>query len=258
MEKKRGFAYRHAMNVAGHRGDSYNAYENTMEAFEAAKAEGADMIETDVRMTRDGHLILMHDASAYRTSGVSAQIADLTLEEVRALNVGDEDHVLRVPTLEECLDWLHGSDLWLNLEVKEYHQDGNEERSRICVEKSVELVHKYGMEDRMVLNSFDAWVLEYADERFGHRFLLHGFYPYSKMFHVQRNPDEYLYCACVSGTYKLKEYYDYLLERGIEPWAAPNVTSEDMLALSCKYGARMVTANDPLDAVRKLEHLGKR
>ena len=44
--------YRHPMTVAAHRGDSYCCYENTVEAFEAAIAAGADMIETDVRMTR--------------------------------------------------------------------------------------------------------------------------------------------------------------------------------------------------------------
>ena len=46
------------MMVAGHRGDSYNCYENTMEAFQAAIDAGADMIETDIHMTKDGILVL--------------------------------------------------------------------------------------------------------------------------------------------------------------------------------------------------------
>ena len=75
--------YHHPMTVAAHRGDSYCCYENTMEAFEAAIAVGSDMIETDVRMTKDGYLVLHHDNTAKRTTGVDVEIADLTLEEAR-------------------------------------------------------------------------------------------------------------------------------------------------------------------------------
>ena len=95
--------YRHPMTVAAHRGDSYCCYENTMEAFEAAIAAGSDMIETDVRMTKDGYLVLLHDASGKRTAADDRKIADMTLEEVRSLNVGSEFHPLPVPTLEELL-----------------------------------------------------------------------------------------------------------------------------------------------------------
>ena len=65
------------MLVAGHRGDCYNYYENTMKAFEAAIAAGADMIETDVRMTKDGVLILMHDDKVDRTSDGYGYIKDM-------------------------------------------------------------------------------------------------------------------------------------------------------------------------------------
>ena len=56
------------MTVAGHRGDSYNYYENTMAAFKEAHLSGADMIETDVRLTKDGVLVLMHDDTVNRTT----------------------------------------------------------------------------------------------------------------------------------------------------------------------------------------------
>lgn len=253
-----GFAFKHAMAVAGHRGDSYNGYENTMEAFELARLQGADMIETDVRMTLDGHLILMHDATTFRTAGIMGAVSEMTLEQIRRLNVGDAEQPMQVPTLEEFLRWAAPYDLLLNIELKEYYQPGNEERCRRCVDQVVALVRQYGLVDRVVLNSFDAWPLEYADETYHHSFLIHGFYPYSNMLNVRRNPDEYLYCACICGSNKCKDYFDYLLERGIEPWVGASVTSEAMLRTVCDWGAKLVTANDPADAILKLKRLGKR
>jgi len=252
------FPYRHAMNVAAHRGDSYNCFENTMEAFRAALDAGADMIETDIRLTADDRLVLFHDAGALRVAGVDKKIQELTLAQVRQLNVGNEVHPAQVPTLEEFLAWAAPLDIWLNLELKEYYLPGNEEKCRLCVDKTMALVEQYGLRDRVVMNSFDAWPLEYIDEKFGHSYMLHGFYPYAAMKNVNRNPDEYLFCACISYSSKNKAYYDHLLEKGIEPWIGASQTSADMLEQAVRYGAKLVTANDPGDAIAKLKKLGRR
>jgi len=253
-----GFDFKHPMAVAAHRGDNYNGFENTMEAFETSRLQGADMVETDVRMTKDGFLVLMHDEKVIRTTGSAGQIRDMTLEEVQKLNAGNDVHPLGVPTLEEMLVWAQPHDLLLNIELKEYYVPGNEDRCRICVDKVVELVRKYGMEKRVVLNSFDAWPLEYADKTYDHSFLLHGFYPYEGMKNVNRNPDEYLYCACIWGCGKKKEYYDHLLEVGIEPWVGASFTSQEMLSMACRYGAKLVTTNDTADTIEKLKRIGMR
>lgn len=251
--------YRHPMTVAAHRGDSYCCFENTMEAFGAAIAAGADMIETDVRMTKDGHLVLMHDSTGKRTAGVDVKIADLPLNKVRKLNVGSEFHPLSVPMLEELLLLaVKYPTLMLNIELKEYYEPGNEARCKECTDKVVALVRQYGLEDRIVLNSFDAWVLQYVYETYGRSFMLHGFYPYEGMMRVDRNPDEYLYCACIWGTVKRKEHYDHLLEVGIEPWVGASFTSTDMLDMACRYGAVLVTTNHPGDTIERLKGLGKR
>ena len=244
--------------VAAHRGASATHPENTMEAFESARLAGADMIETDIRMTKDGHLILMHDEKVYRTASVAGEIRSMTLDEVMALNVGDAEHPAKVPTMEEFLAWAAKYDLLVNIELKEYYYPGNEERCRICVDKAVALLQKYNMVDKCVLNSFDAWPLEYADETYHHAFRIHGFYPYSGMKNVNRNPDEYLFCACVWGNSKKKEYYDYLLERGIEPWVGASLTSPLQLGLAAKYGAKLVTTNVPAEAIERLKGLGLR
>lgn len=251
--------YRHGMSVAAHRGDSYNCYENTMEAFEAGRLAGADMIETDVRMTADGYLVLHHDATAKRTAADLRAIRDMTFAEVQKLNVGSQFHPLSVPTLEEFLIWAAKFDgLMLNIELKEYYEPGNEDRCRKCTDETVALVRKYGLEGRVVLNSFDAWPLQYVDETYGHSFMLHGFYPYEGMKNVDRNPDEFLYCACIWGEIKNKAHYEYLLERNIEPWVGASFTSTEDLDMACRYGANLVTTNFPGDAIERLKGLGKR
>lgn len=251
--------FKHAMSVAAHRGDSYNCYENTMEAFQAAVSVGADMIETDVRMTKDGFLVLHHDNIFKRTAADLRAVQDMTFAEVMQMNVGSEYHPLSVVTLEEFLAWAAPIDgLMLNIEMKEYFEPGNEERCKECTDKVVALVRKYNLVNRVVLNSFDASVLQYVDETYDHSFMLHGFYPYEGMRRVDRNPDEYLYCACIWGEVNNKAHYDHLISCGIEPWVGASFTSTQQLDMACRYGAVLVTANYPADAIERLKGLGKR
>lgn len=92
--------------VAAHRGDWIYAPENSIPALEHAIFFGADMIETDVRLTKDGKIIMMHDYSVDRTTDGKGTIADLTFEEIQKLHLrnnfgGMTD--LKVPTLEEYI-----------------------------------------------------------------------------------------------------------------------------------------------------------
>lgn len=75
------------LNIA-HRGASGYAPENTRAAFDKAIAMGTDMIETDVQMTADGHLVLWHDAFVDRNSDGHGPVCDHTLTELRALDLG--------------------------------------------------------------------------------------------------------------------------------------------------------------------------
>lgn len=243
--------------VAGHRGDSANVPENTMAAFRAAIAAGADMIETDVRLTKDGVPVLIHDRTADRTTDGKGYVKDMTFAELRTLNAGTKDVPQQIPTLEELLELLAATDVTLNLEVKEYHEEGNEARSRECVDKCVALIERYGMGEKMLFNSFDAPVLEYIHDTCGGRYRLHGFYPYSEMYRVERDPSEYLYCACLSEN-RNERHYAFLLEKGIEPWVGASVREEEHLALCFRLGARLVTANDPGAVLEILERIGAR
>ena len=80
-------AAKHTMNIA-HRGASGYAPENTMAAFDKALEMKADYIEIDVQLSKDGEVVLMHDAMIDRTTDGSGTVDDYTLEELKQLDAG--------------------------------------------------------------------------------------------------------------------------------------------------------------------------
>jgi len=83
-----------------HRGDPIVHRENTLPAFAAALAQGADMLELDLRRTRDGAIVVLHDQSLLRLWELDASVGDLDLSEVARLGEGD----VRIPTLRQVLE----------------------------------------------------------------------------------------------------------------------------------------------------------
>ena len=83
-----------------HRGEPVGHRENTLPAFAAAEALGADMVEIDLRRTGDGEIVVLHDQTLERLWGVAASVGELGLAEVAALGDGD----VRIPTLRAVLD----------------------------------------------------------------------------------------------------------------------------------------------------------
>ena len=111
--------------VSGHRGDRIHGIENTITAMRLAVTAGVDMIETDVRMTLDGELILMHDETVDRTTDGTGRVCDLTLAQIRQLNAAVHGNGAFAPeppaTLRELLDFaLAHPALLLNIEFKDY------------------------------------------------------------------------------------------------------------------------------------------
>ena len=78
----------HETTITAHRGASTEAPENTLAAFKRAMDDMADYIELDVQLTADDEVVVMHDASAARTTGVDRKISEMTLEEVKQLDAG--------------------------------------------------------------------------------------------------------------------------------------------------------------------------
>jgi glycerophosphoryl diester phosphodiesterase len=100
------------MFIIAHRGDSAHRPENTLASFASALELGADLVEFDVQLTRDGHVVVVHDATLDRTTSGSGRVAEHTLAEIRALSAGypqrfGSDYAAeRVPTLVEALAFL--------------------------------------------------------------------------------------------------------------------------------------------------------
>jgi glycerophosphoryl diester phosphodiesterase len=144
-----------------HRGASAVCPENTMISFIQALEFGATGIETDVQMTMDGQLILIHDEAINRTTSGKGFVKDMTLEEISAEDAGswfgDSFKGEHIPTLEELLALLRERDTILNIELKNgvFMYPGMEE-------KVIHLVRKCGMTERVVLSSFNHYSLVYC------------------------------------------------------------------------------------------------
>ncbi|MBD8006193.1 glycerophosphodiester phosphodiesterase family protein [Bacillus norwichensis] len=135
--------------VAAHRGVPSLAPENTMAGYQLAYDLGADQIETDLQLTKDGHLVIMHDTTVDRTTNGKGAVSSLTLEEIRQLDAGikfgEEFAGEKVPTFQEFLQAFKGKDVILLVELKD---EGIEEQ----VMKEIQ---DKGMIDQVVLQSFN-------------------------------------------------------------------------------------------------------
>lgn len=109
--------------LIAHRGASAHAPENTLAAVRKAKQMGATWIETDVRLTADGHLVMIHDETLDRTTSGTGAVLKASLGHIKSLDAGgwfsDEYAGETVPTLPEFIDCILSENLNLQLELKE-------------------------------------------------------------------------------------------------------------------------------------------
>ncbi|NOX64972.1 MAG: glycerophosphodiester phosphodiesterase [Chlorobi bacterium] len=107
--------------ICAHRGANETHPENTLTAFKEAVRLGANMIEFDVRMTKDKKLVIMHDKTVDRTTNGSGAVSDLTLEEIKSLDAGNWKNKKyageKVPTFKETLE-IMPQNIWLNIHLK--------------------------------------------------------------------------------------------------------------------------------------------
>lgn len=147
----------HETKVMAHRGASTEAPENTMAAFQKAIDDMADYIELDVQLTNNGEVIVMHDSNAYRTTGVDANIVNMTYKEVKTLDAGswfsDEYVGENVPSLKEVLELTQGK-IKLNIELKPADND------TALAKNTVRLIEKYNMVNDCVITSFSESALK--------------------------------------------------------------------------------------------------
>jgi glycerophosphoryl diester phosphodiesterase len=143
--------------VIAHRGDSAHRPENTLASFASALEVGADLVEFDVQLTRDGAVVVIHDATLERTTSGRGSVRALDLAEVRAVSAGFPKHFgaayagERVPVLAEVLGLLRDR-ARVMVEIK---PDSVTEDADSGIEaRTVEQVRRAGMEGDVALISF--------------------------------------------------------------------------------------------------------
>ena len=137
--------------VIAHRGASGHRPENTHAAYALAVEQGADMIEIDLHRTRDGAVVITHDAELGHF-GHAGEIVDASLEELRALDAGEGQ---RIPLLDEVLD-AFAQALPFNLELKASGRGPYEGLEEIAIEA----VRRRGVLGQTLFSSFFDPVLE--------------------------------------------------------------------------------------------------
>ncbi|HNS52346.1 MAG TPA: glycerophosphodiester phosphodiesterase family protein [Anaerolineae bacterium] len=137
----------------GHRGASRAAPANTLAAFSRAADLGADGVELDVHLSRDGHLVVIHDFSLSATTNGDGLVRDKTLAELKELDAGSWfDPAFageRIPTLQEVVDAV-GHRLLLNIELK---SQGGEEAGLVAA--VLELIERNHLLGKVVISSFN-------------------------------------------------------------------------------------------------------
>ena len=144
--------------VMGHRGARGLAPENTIASFETARKIGVDFVELDVHVSKDDHLIVMHDAAVDRTTDGHGYIQGMSLSEIKALDAGswfDPRYAReKVPTLTEVLEWSKG-EMPLAIELKGGFEQG-------LVHKVIDLLWRYDMANEVILISFNHRALQHV------------------------------------------------------------------------------------------------
>lgn len=144
------------LNLA-HRGASHEAPANTLAAFLLAQELGADGVELDVQLTRDGELVVIHDLAVDATTDGHGPVREKTLAELKALDAGswfDPDFAgQRIPTLQEVVDAV-GRRLLINIELKT--ENRRDDGLALAV---VRLVEENHLADRVVISSFNPLAL---------------------------------------------------------------------------------------------------
>ncbi|MGG3443385.1 glycerophosphodiester phosphodiesterase [Bacillus nitratireducens] len=148
----------HIKNIA-HRGASTYAPEHTLEAYQLGQQLKGDYIEIDLQMTKDGHLVAMHDETLNRTTNGTGFVKDHTLDEIKQLNAGSffnkkypnlakkEFEDAKVPTLEEIIETF-GRNANYYIETKSPDEYPGME------EKLLEIIKHYEISDKVIIQSF--------------------------------------------------------------------------------------------------------
>lgn len=241
--------------IYGHRGASAFAPENTLEAFQMAADMGADGVELDVQLTRDGIPVVVHDERLERVSDGRGWVKDCTLKDLKAMRfnrVMPDFGETRIPTLEEVFQLLRKTGLGINIELKN------------------SLIPYEGMEEK---------VMALIDRCFERERIIFSSFSHASMMKVKRIAPEmicgllydaslvkpWVYAQAV-GADAIHPHYAEVITPGGECAAAHRagirvhvwtVNDEEVIRRTLAEGADILITNYPDRAVRLRKELGK-
>jgi glycerophosphoryl diester phosphodiesterase len=240
--------------VVAHRGASVELPENTLPAFEGALAAGADVIETDVRLTADGVAIVMHDAYVDRVTDGVGLVSRLTLAEVKRLDAsGGRSQRAEVPTLVEVLELVNGR-AGINLEIKNIPgEPGFDSPREAAVESALGDLERVGFTGSVLVSSFN-WITierskELAPEVPTGFLTIVGIAPEASLTYVRQAGHRYVLPNAVSlldaGEAVVTAAHDEGIRVGT--WT---VDDPDVAQTLFSWGVDAVATNDPETIVR--------
>lgn len=144
--------------IFAHRGYSALYPENTIKAFLEAEKAGADGIELDVQLTKDGEIVVIHDETVNRTTDGTGFVKDFLYKDLIKLNANHKKGKKEaIPSLIEVFEWLKTNKLLCNIELKNgfIPYEGMEE-------KVIALIHRYGLSNRIIISSFNHYSIVYS------------------------------------------------------------------------------------------------
>ena len=239
------------MKVFAHRGFSGAYPENTMLAFRKAIEAGADGIELDIHESLDGQLVIVHDESLKRTTGVDKLVSDLPLKElvrIKASKTKDDAFEATLPSFEEFCDFAANNGPFItNVEIKTnntWYQD--------IEHKAVDMVRAFGLQDRIIFSSFN-WISVMRAKALAPEIECGFLYEDQKHLHLAAQ-------ALEAGIQYLHPDYNLLDDQtvaecrdkriGLNVWT---VNTEDRMRQLMAWGVNSVISNYPDMCLRLLD-----
>lgn len=233
--------------VLGHRGAPNKEIENTIPSYQKAISDGADGVELDVHITKDGKLAVMHDFNTNRVFGIDVVIEDSTMAELKEIST-------EIPTLDEVFDAI--GPCYYDIEIKANISFDK----RLCPMLFESLEKRVSFQDKIMVSSFNPLAMRQFSKISKHRYPQAIIYdgPPTTVPKLLQKGQGRLFFPCDA----LKPKWD-IAEREklgkpkypIIPWTVDNKeTLKDMLALH----APIVITNDTETIVKALEEAGLR
>ncbi|HZG77365.1 MAG TPA: glycerophosphodiester phosphodiesterase family protein [Paenibacillus sp.] len=234
--------------VSGHRGLKTRYPENTLLAFLRALESGVDMLEFDLRLTKDREIVVIHDDTVDRTTNGTGKVSEYRLSELKQLDAGgwfgNVYEGLKVPTFRELCDLIAPyPEVLLNVEIK---PSGD---AKETADGAVAMLRNYGYLSRCVFTSFDADIVAHLHDTY--QVKTQGF-PAESMLNFVAGPEgtySKMWAAAMSMEQLTPRRVQELQEVGLQTWCyCPDDEQQVYYALGC--GVTVMTCNNPFPAMR--------